>query len=278
MKIGFSTCNYPYRPLPDSLLFAKEHGFDFVEVMGSDLDRQIAADGGARLAASLRKHGLEMTVHHALPDPDDEEKVAVFRDSVRSIRAFQERERVVSVLSLDTWVNREKSLDNILLVLELFKDSGVPVLTEDFPLNGRQAEMWREALRYPNYGLLSDLGHTNVRLTGRDENMWCLNEDEGAPLPRGDNSPEAFRNALTKKPLPVMQIHVHNNHGVVDDHRDLTDGTADFAAIARVLKDIGFDGYVDLEVSPTIHGHNAVQSDQMLLNDLRLWKDFWGRA
>ncbi len=272
MKIGFSACNFPHRNLIENIAFAKDHGFDFVEAYAPHVDQALAEDGGAALTAALKEYGMEMTVHHALPPLDNPEKQEAFRRSVTAIHEWVRRDHPIADLSFDTWVDRLPSLPTVLWVLELFSDTDLPILTEDYPLNDREAKLWEAACRYPNFGLLSDLGHTNVRLGGKEKNMWCLNENEGAPLPPGDNSVEAFRNAYRRKPRRVHQLHLHNNWGEKDDHRSFMDGSADFEAIARMLVEEGFDGYADLELSPTIHGVLGEDADRMLLEDFALWK------
>ncbi len=276
MKLGFSACNFGYRPFFENLHFAKAHGFDFVEMFGPEIEFQLSRDNGRELANTLRTLALTVTIHHALPDPGDTARCAAFRETMQRIRTLIEKERdVVSNLSFDTWVDRERSQSVLCDVLALFSDTDLPILTEDFPLNERDASLWKDALVYPNYGILSDLGHTNVRLCGVSDNPFCTNEAEGAPLPVSDNSPAAFYNAFLKKPLPVREIHVHNNSGKNDEHYGIPDGTADFAGIASKLKSADFDGYVTLELSPMIHGITGDAADKQLLRDRDLWLAYW---
>ena len=166
------------------------------------------------------------------------------------------------------------------VVLELFKDTTLPIATEDYPLNAEDAKDWEECFAYPNYCLLSDLGHTNVRLCDvGDQKTWCLwNEGENLPLPRGVNTPEAFANALKRKPLPVVQLHVHNNDGKGDQHNGLEDGNADFAGIAKELKALGWDGIVILEGSPAIHKITGDDADRFLEKDTAKWRKWWADA
>ena len=279
MKLGFSSCCYPHRSLLDSIPYAAEHGFDFVECTNVQIDDVLRTPQSAgMLADRLRAHQRGLSIHHALPQPNDEAKVAAFRQSIRAIHAWiSANPGLVWILSFDTWVDRQASLPLLLHVLERFKDMDLPVATEDYPLNSRDAQAWRQAMAYPNYRLLSDLAHTNVRLcdTGAQK-VWCLkNEGENLPLPPGDNSPQAFEYALRKKPLPIAEIHVHNNNGLQDQHLGINDGTADFAKIVPVLKKIGFDGLVNIEITPTIHGIHGVDADKLLLENRDIWNRLW---
>ncbi len=38
---------------------------------------------------------------------------------------------------------------------------------------------------------------------------------------------------------------------------------------------LGFDGYADLELSPTIHGITGAEADRLLLRDRDLWRQYW---
>ena len=277
MKLGFSACNYPHRSLYENLDYARAHGFDFVEAYGPAVDHLLASGEGDILAARIEKT-VPITIHHALPDPANAEKVARFRSAMDAVCAWVKKHpALVLVLSFDTWVKRPESLDNLLYVLCLFRDVPLPVATEDYPLNAADARVWEAAMAYPNYRLLSDLGHTNVRLSDTgDQPIWCLyNEGENLPLPAGNNSPEAFRNSLKRKPLPIVELHVHNNSGQKDEHRALSDGTADYAGIVPILKELGYDGLVTLECSPTIHDCKGEKADEWLHADAALWRRLW---
>ena len=279
MKLGFSSCCYPHRNLLENLLFAKEQGFDFVECMNIHIDEILqSADLTETLNNRLRELPMGLTIHHALPPPDNDGKVAVFKQSIQRIYAWlTANSGLAQVLSFDTWVDRQASLPLLLWVLEMFKDMDIPIATEDYPLNARDAESWKEAMAYPHFCILSDLAHTNVRLcdTG-DQKIWCLwNEGENLPLPAGDNSAEAFENALRKKPRPSVEIHIHNNNGLQDQHLSISDGTADYSKIVPVLKKIGFDGLVNIETTPTIHGIFGEEADKILLADRDLWRELW---
>jgi len=125
--------------------------------------------------------------------------------------------------------------------------------------------------------LLLDLGHTNVRLTDTGtQRVWCLhNEGENLPLPPGDNSLKAFENAITKKPLSIAEVHLHNNNGLDDQHAFLSDGTADFRGIAGILKKCGFDGLANLEVIPQLHKKTGSEADECICREKALWEAFW---
>ena len=280
MKIGFSSGNLIHRDLLGNIAFSGEHGFSFIEMNAADVfARQVRdPDYAKRLEEQLNRHGVTLTVHSALPDPRDPKKTEAFQDTVRYLYDWiLQYPGICELLSFDTWVNREKSLPFLLWVLDLFKDTDQLLATEDYPLNPKDADHWKTAMDYPNYRLLMDLGHTNVRLTDTgDQQIWCLrNEGENWPLAPGDNSPEAFGHAIAKKPLPIAEVHLHNNNGLADQHAFLSNGTADFRSIANVLKRSGFDGLVDLEVIPHLHQQFDADADACILREKALWEEYW---
>ena len=276
MKLGFSSCNQPQRDFYGNMRYSKERGYECIEAFGPQIDAILAEGRGDELAA-LSAETVPFTVHHITP-PTDPEKKEDFRQRMRRIHEFHlKHPHCILVLSFDTWAQRDLIKDSILYVLDLFSDTSLPIATEDYPLNAKDAEDYKECLAYPNYCLLSDLGHTNVRLSDTGEQKtWCLwNEGENLPLPAGVNTPEAFANAMKRKPLPVVQVHVHNNDGTKDNHRALDDGTADFAGVAKELRKLGWDGIVILEASPTIHGITGDAADRFLEKDTALWRSYW---
>ena len=73
----------------------------------------------------------------------------------------------------------------------------------------------------------------------------------------------------------LVEIHIHNNNGLQDQHLSIADGTADYSKIVPVLKKIGFDGLVNIETTPTIHGIFGEEADKILLADRDLWRELW---
>jgi len=77
--------------------------------------------------------------------------------------------------------------------------------------------------------ILLDLGHLHMALSGG----WCSRR-----------SPADFVRAL---PAPVLEVHLHDNHGAVDEHLPPGEGTADLVGTLAALIAGGLDGPVTLE-------------------------------
>ena len=73
-----------------------------------------------------------------------------------------------------------------------------------------------------NVGLTLDVGHAVV----------C------------DQKPTDFLHLLQES---IFHVHLHDNNGVVDQHLPLGKGNIDYVAVIRSLKQIGYDGVVNLE-------------------------------
>ncbi len=115
---------------------------------------------------------------------------------------------------------------------------------EDFPLDAEALRYYADDLApvrsHPRFGMLVDLGHLNLRI--RRSGHW-----QG-------QTPAAYLQAL---PLPVIEVHVHDNDGTRDLHQPIGDGNADLSAMAEALRDLGFDGVSTIEIAPGFHGSNG---------------------
>jgi sugar phosphate isomerase/epimerase len=111
---------------------------------------------------------------------------------------------------------------------------------EDFPLDTTALDFSESHLdRFldnPRYGILVDLGHMHLRMS------------EGGYF--GDMTPTDY---LAHLPVPLFELHVHDNDGRRDQHKHLGDGTLSFGAAAGGVKAAGFDGISTIEVAPALH-------------------------
>lgn len=78
-------------------------------------------------------------------------------------------------------------------------------------------------------GILLDAGHLHMTLSSG----WCSHR-----------SAADFIHAL---PASVVELHLHDNHGALDDHLPPGEGTADLVGTLAALLERGFDGPVTLE-------------------------------
>ncbi len=136
------------------------------------------------------------------------------------------------------------------------------VAVEDFPLDQTALEYYRAelapVLSSPRYGMLVDVGHLNMRLR-----QWECYREAGV----GEY--------LARLPLPVWEVHLHDNSGDRDEHGHFGLGNVDFAAVAAGLKAIGFSGVSTIEIAPSFHGKTPAESKPLSAESLAQWKDMW---
>ncbi len=282
MKMGVTIVHYPHRSICENVTFFAENGFDAIGFHGPDFYKEIKnPERGKTLAETIQKNKVAATVHHMIPKPEDKEACERFYDEMKAMKQWQTTYGLMDILSFDVWVeDRSRVTKMMQYAIDTFAGTGTKIAFEDFPLN--TYELIKSGLNYTDEaGILMDFGHTNARLSAtgpNPENYFLENKGEGAPLIPGDNSVEAFYMAFLKKPLPVYELHLHNNSGKADEHDFIEHGTADFRGIAKMLKKAGFQGIATFEMGPSLHGKTGEAADKATIESLRNWKTWLSEA
>jgi len=150
----------------------------------------------------------------------------------------------------------------LLEVEEVMKDTSVQFAVEDFPLDSRALERHRAdlgpLLDCPRYGILIDVGHLNLRL-------------RRAGYFKSQTPAEYIR----RVPVPIIEIHVHDNAGETDSHGHIGFGNVDFEEVARGLREVGFDGISTIEIAPSFHGSTPGASKPRAKESLEKWRTIW---
>ena len=147
-------------------------------------------------------------------------------------------------------------------ILRMSEGTGLRVAIEDFPLDQTALDYYSSdlapLLASPRYGILVDVGHLNLRLTGGGyfEGVGILDYME-------------------RSPLPVVEVHLHDNDGQRDQHGHFGLGNISFAEVASALKSISFDGVSTIEIAPSLHGASHEESKVQSCESLRRWKELW---
>jgi len=147
--------------------------------------------------------------------------------------------------------------------LVLTEGTGVRVGIEDFPINAEAVEHFRAdlapVLGDPRLGILIDIGHMHMRLSGR-----------------GYFAGMSVAEHLARVPLEIIEVHVHDNDGRGDQHAPLGSGTVDFAAVAAGLNAAGFAGVATIEIVPAQHGAQTVAARLAMARAcLQRWREVW---
>jgi len=113
-----------------------------------------------------------------------------------------------------------------------------------------------ENMPFPNFPLSST--EEILRLV-KDINLPHLKVcfDTGHALLLGESLGESVR-AIGSL---LSVIHVHDNDGLSDGHLPPYSGIADWADFVEALYDVGFDGVLNIEASPTPNGTEATQKE-----------------
>lgn len=281
MKMGITIVHFPHRSVCENIKFFAENGFDAIGFYGPQFYDDVKdSTTGKVLAETIEKCGVAATVHHMIPKPENKEACENFYDEMKAMKQWQEEYGLLHVLSFDVWIlDKSKVAQMMQHAIDTFAGTGTKIAFEDFPLN--TYELMQSGLNFSDEsGILMDFGHTNARLStaGTNQNCFLANRGEGAPLMPGDNSVEAFRMAFLKKPLPVFELHLHNNNGIDDQHDFIENGTADFRGIAKMLKEVGFKGIASFEAGPALHGKTGGEADKATIESLKNWKKWLKEA
>ncbi len=254
MRQSIAICHFPYRTPTENVFWFAEHGFSVLCQHGLFLlDTLRSKDTRDAWDGAIRETGMKITAHGVLPSEliayKDETR---FREDMLLARRWYDETGALEVFSFDVCLDSHPGAARLMkIALDAFSGTGVRVAMEDYGLTPDEREDESSLLSYPNYAALVDLGHMNVRLTGQFHGHVQLEDHgEGAPLLPGDNSAEAFRNALMRFQPPIAEFHLHNNNGLADQHRLLEYGTIDMTSLASMLIHSFPDTICTMEVMP----------------------------
>ena len=215
------------------------------------------------------------TVHYCLPRRHDPEAVAVFEAGIHAIATWQKAHGSISVLSFDVpqpirgGVGIGSYVD---FVLETVPDCKVAV--EDFGLNATEREQIVHLKGDPRLGYLVDIGHLFIRLRGQNQSgktLFTHAPDEHPVCDAPDSS--VFKAAFESKEHPIFEMHLHNNDGVDDLHWFLEQGRMDVPAVARALREMGFEGVLTVESAPGFRFEcRGKDADEGIGKTLEYWK------
>ena len=236
-------------------------GFDAVSWLGSEFD-QMNEEDDQRLVAMLKETGMELTIHGRLPDPADLEMCESFHKAVKRTAAWQQKYVLLYSWTFDFWTEQEKTLPYLEEVLCAFRGTNTVIAAEDIPLNKIQMKGFEKIIHPKDrFGILIDVGHMNIR-------QRCIELVEA----------EDFVAAFQALPLPVIEVHLHDNLSYKDDHMYFGYGNLPLDAIVTGLKKVGFNGFSTIEIVSHGRGWSEEETFTHTVNSRDLFLNRWNEV
>ncbi len=236
-----------------------EYGYNAMSFSTAHLKAQ-PEDAVLRAGELIRKHSLTVTLHGNTGIGFGQllEYVALFAPQVACITFDATKGKEPRGTLYDT----SEMVPFIRDLLDETAGSGTLVGIEDFPLTREAADFYGDDLAPviddPRFGMLIDVGHMNMHLSS--ERHYA-----------GMTVAEYFR----MLPLPVIELHLHDNNGHRDQHGWFGMGTLDFGAVAAAAAEIGFSGVSTIEIAPFMHESNPADDRPHARTTLDEWKALW---
>lgn len=241
MHLSIATWNIEAPSMETKLALAQELGFGTVALLSS-LPPPDMGPNDPELQTLMTRYGMSAVVHGAIGDCASDEQPARVRAEIEAVARFHSKHGAIKVMSFDPGYqvapgNRRVYDENgsagaLEMALDILGPLGIQVGIENWVINCAMEHFHRLHARLgdPALGMLLDLGHLNIAHRSR------LLEA---------NTPADF---VASCPIPIWEIHVHDNDGSSDRHWPLGEGNVEVEAVAQALLGGGFDGYVTLEV------------------------------
>lgn len=231
MYKGVAIWNYAGDAVENAQKFA-DAGFDAVSWNAPLFVDRYNDDDRERVAEYLKKSGQYLTMHNLLPSPYDPEEIASARHAWKVLADWNAKHHLLHGMTFDFWHPHDDQLPLFRDCLDVFRGTGVFLACEDTPLHARTMEKFAKYVTSEDdFGILIDLGHLNVR-----QNMMELHE------------PEDFVKMFADLPVKLRELHMHDNMGRKDEHREMGYGNLPLAGVVEGVKKIGFDGIATVEV------------------------------
>ena len=273
---GLAIWHYPHRNMVENIRYFAALGLPSVSVHGAQFVNAIADPAMSEaIAAAVSETGVVFTVHYCLPRSHEPEAVAVFEAGIRVIANWQQVHGTIAVLSFDVPqpIRSGRGIgDYVDFVLDTVPDCRVAV--EDFGLTADERAQIRHLKGNHRFGYLVDIGHLFIRMRGQNQSgkaLFTNSPDEHIAVDAP--TAEDFAAALDTKEFPIFEMHLHNNDGVSDVHWFLEQGSMDIPAVAKALREWGFDGVLTVESAPGFRFEcRGKDADEGIVRTLAYWE------
>ena len=273
MVNGLAIWHYPHRNDLENLRFFAKNGFEGVSMHGRAMAKVgMNEELSEAFASVIKETNLVLTAHSKLPLSHSEEEVAIFKRDIDAIAKFQKKYGLLEVLSFDV---AQEVRDHVMPYIEyvLQYEQFGKIALEDFGVTEDERAQIEPLKGNKRFGYLLDLGHMNIRIHGINTEPINLFRNSPSECPQTEKPAYAeFLQAFRSKEFPIFEIHLHNNDGIGDLHNFLEIGTIDMKDIARILKEMDFQGVVTIETVPRLQGYHYPESDEKILETFAYWQ------
>lgn len=198
------------------------------------------------LAGVLDRHDVEATFHLGVGAADGKDEAPDLEGQFALIARCQEKSGRVRCATFDpgyfleSQVGKFFALDATVAALKLalgtLSPHGIQVGIETWLISMQldQLQEIKERVGDDRLGLLLDIGHLNIGLhTGELKVSSC----------------EEY---ISQQPFRIIELHVHDNDGVKDEHWPLGKGNLDLGRMMGAIVQTRFDGVATVEVMPDV--------------------------
>lgn len=272
---GLAIWHFPHRTNVENIEYFYSCGFKSVSMLGDRMYKEIINNNFAlELANAIKQNGIVLTVHSKLPRTHSIDDIELFKNQITAFKNWQNEHGLISILSFDVPQNIR---DNITPYIDYVLDSvqGAKIAVEDFGLTDSEKAQIEHLKQNPRFGYLVDIGHTFIRICGKNDSGYTLFTNSKTECPANKTPTISdFLTALNSKEFPIFEIHLHNNDGVNDMHYFLEDGALDIKMIATALKQIKIDGVLTLESAPGFRFTcEGIDADNKTIQTFNFWKN-----
>ena len=210
------------------------------------------ASGRADVLAALKAHDLAVTLHGKIDDTAG--GIASLQDWLGARLVNYTIDAPMRWESIGTVFDGELIGRRLGETQLATRGTSLRLGVEDFPVDRRAFDVHARHLAPlaagGRWGILIDVGHYHLRRRF---------------LP----APAEFLGGL---PVPLLELHIHDNDGLKDQHGPIGYGSLDFAELAAAVKTVGFDGVSTSEAAPSLHGREPAQSLEEMSTTITAWR------
>ncbi|MGQ9788155.1 MAG: sugar phosphate isomerase/epimerase family protein [Candidatus Hadarchaeaceae archaeon] len=257
MKFGLSGLLFPHTDIEKAILTIGELGADHAELIFDlpNFTPEFGLGKIPRLRKLVDSQGLDISIHGPIWDLNPNSWHTIVRRL--ALKYMQKSIDLCSALGGEIVVvhpgrcpfpqeerflkpAQERFLNFIKSSLNYAKNRGVKLTLENFPIStefpySSPREMLSLVKKFDGLGITFDVGHAFLNKT-----LQKL------------SSPERRIGAEIKMIRKyIINIHFHDNRGERDEHLPPGDGRINFRPIVRAIRDIGYLGWITIELHKT---------------------------